>query len=322
MEVADAPGGERPDRTGGNRVDADIVAAEIDGEIPHAGFERRLCDAHYVIIRHHPLGAGIGERQQAAAVRHQWRGATADIGERKAGNIESAQRNWHASSRRIFLSARPGPRRRSRGPRNRADPSAAPTAAKTASRLSAEATSASRTKFAAETKGERPYPLPQRLALICEGEVGAMSVQRLRDPPGDRPLVGDTHDEALLTRHQRHRLPQFPICGDPTRRKAPRPIRVAPEGGTFAGRSLFNSGEDLSFCDDLCRGTERAAKRKAAADPRDIGRLCDVFATPLPRRWLFFRFGRAQLYDPRFARPARRYRLRHAVCLSDLRAGA
>ena len=53
----------------------------------------------------------------------------------------------------------------------------------------------------ASAESERPYPLPQRLALISEGEVGAMMVQCLRDSPGDGPLVGDTHDEALLTRH-------------------------------------------------------------------------------------------------------------------------
>src|SRR4051812_47540975 len=48
IEVADPPGGQRIDRTGGNRVHADVVAAEIDGEIAHTGFERRLCDPHYV----------------------------------------------------------------------------------------------------------------------------------------------------------------------------------------------------------------------------------------------------------------------------------
>ena len=61
-----------------------------------------------------------------------------------------------------------------------------------------------------------------------------MVVQRLRDSPGDRPLVGDTHDEALLTRHQRHHLPHPPICGDPTRsERAP-----ANRGRRRAGQSL------------------------------------------------------------------------------------
>ena len=47
------------------------VAAEIGREIAHARLERRLGDAHDVVVRHHPLGAVVGERQQAAAVAHQ-----------------------------------------------------------------------------------------------------------------------------------------------------------------------------------------------------------------------------------------------------------
>src|SRR5438552_10730775 len=35
----------------------------------------------------------------------------------------------------------------------------------------------------------------------------------------------------------------MPICGDPTRRKVPRPIGVARRGGTIAARSLFSDSE-------------------------------------------------------------------------------
>src|SRR5207245_7571077 len=38
-EIPDSRGGQCPDRTGRNRVDANVVAAEIDGEIAHAGLE-------------------------------------------------------------------------------------------------------------------------------------------------------------------------------------------------------------------------------------------------------------------------------------------
>src|SRR5260370_4464595 len=81
-------------------------------------------------------------------------------------------------------------------------------------------------EVAAGALRERSHPLAERLTLIGEGQRSAMSMQRLCDPPGDRTLVGDTHDEALFIRHQRHRLPHLPICGDPTRRRAPRPLRV------------------------------------------------------------------------------------------------
>src|SRR5438067_7647522 len=46
-EVADAGGGERLDRPGGDRVNADIAAAEIGREIAHARLERGLGDPHH-----------------------------------------------------------------------------------------------------------------------------------------------------------------------------------------------------------------------------------------------------------------------------------
>ena len=50
--------------------------------------------------------------------------------------------------------------------------------------------------------GERAHPLAERLALIGEGEFGALGRQRLGDAPGDRMIVGDAHDEAALAAHQ------------------------------------------------------------------------------------------------------------------------
>ncbi len=56
-------------------------------------------------------------------------------------------------------------------------------------------------KIAVEALRQRSHPLAQRLALIGEGEFGAVVTQGFGDAPGDRALVGDTHDQALLTRH-------------------------------------------------------------------------------------------------------------------------
>ena len=67
---------------------------------------------------------------------------------------------------------------------------------------------------------------------------------------------------------------------------------------------------------------DSAAQWKAAPNLRDAGCLRKVFAAPLPRRWLLFRFGCAQLYDAHLAGTAGRNRLWHAVGLSDLRTGA
>ena len=74
-EVADAGGGQRLDRSRRDGVDADILHAEIGGEIAHRRFKRGLGDAHHVVMRHPFLGAVIGQRQHGAAVRHQLLGA-------------------------------------------------------------------------------------------------------------------------------------------------------------------------------------------------------------------------------------------------------
>src|SRR5690606_11990199 len=80
-EIADPGGGERLDRPGRYGVDADLLAAEVDGEIAHRRLERRLGHAHDVVVRHDPLGAVIGEGEEAAAVRHHRRRAPRYIGE-------------------------------------------------------------------------------------------------------------------------------------------------------------------------------------------------------------------------------------------------
>src|SRR3546814_3823818 len=50
-EIADAGGGQRLDRPGRDRVHADVLVAEIGGEVAHARFQCRLGDAHDVVVR-------------------------------------------------------------------------------------------------------------------------------------------------------------------------------------------------------------------------------------------------------------------------------
>ncbi len=85
-EIADAGGGERLDRTGRDRVDANLRGAEIGGEILHARLQRSLRHAHDVVMRHPLLGAVIGQRQHGAAIGHQLLGALGDGGEGVAGD--------------------------------------------------------------------------------------------------------------------------------------------------------------------------------------------------------------------------------------------
>ena len=78
-EAGDARRGQRLDRAGGDRVDADVPRAEIGREVADGRFERGFGDAHHVVVREHALAAEIGERQDAAAAAllHQRRGAGA-----------------------------------------------------------------------------------------------------------------------------------------------------------------------------------------------------------------------------------------------------
>ena len=54
--------------------------------------------------------------------------------------------------------------------------------------------------------GERLDTLFEGVALIGEGERGAVRGGALGDAPGDGPVVGDAHDQAPLAAHQ---LPMF-----------------------------------------------------------------------------------------------------------------
>ena len=75
-------------------------------------------------------------------------------------------------------------------------------AAKTASSEATSSTSQGSDSREPETFGERAHALAQRLALIGEGELGALGGERLGDAPGDRMVVGDAHHEAALAAHQ------------------------------------------------------------------------------------------------------------------------
>ena len=47
--------------------------------------------------------------------------------------------------------------------------------------------------------GERLDPLLERVALVGEGEFGAVRARRLGDAPGDRAVVREPHDQAALS---------------------------------------------------------------------------------------------------------------------------
>jgi hypothetical protein len=68
---------------------------------------------------------------------------------------------------------------------------------------------------------QRFHPLPQRIALICECEVGAVVAAGASNAPGDRAVVGHAHDQPALAAHQARNFRHGPsrIAGE--RRRFP-----------------------------------------------------------------------------------------------------
>src|SRR5262249_59223372 len=58
---------------------------------------------------------------------------------------------------------------------------------------------------------ERHDPLAERLALIGKREHRTVRGERAGDPPGDRVVVGDPHDQPALALHQRLHATQLPL---------------------------------------------------------------------------------------------------------------
>ena len=50
--------------------------------------------------------------------------------------------------------------------------------------------------------GQRLDALLERVALIGEGKLGAVTMAGFGDAPGQRALVGDPHDQAALAAHE------------------------------------------------------------------------------------------------------------------------
>ena len=112
--------------------------------------------------------------------------------------VEAALEVGAAWCRHSGPSARPCRRRRWRGPRNRAGP--IPSSAR---RTRRRARSSSRHRRAGRSSrrcllDQRHQALGLRVALIGEGDLGAVRRQRARDAPGDGMVVGDAHHQAAL----------------------------------------------------------------------------------------------------------------------------
>ena len=79
-----------------------FLRAEVDREIAHRSFERRLGETHGVVVRHRALAAIVGQREHGAAVGHQRGRAFGGFGEGEAGDQHGAQK---ILARRVGIAA-------------------------------------------------------------------------------------------------------------------------------------------------------------------------------------------------------------------------
>jgi hypothetical protein len=78
-------------------------------------------------------------------------------------------------------------------------------ASKTASSEAASCTSAGITMIRAEALGERDHPPPEALALVGEGELGAVRGSTRAMPQAIEWSLATPEDQAALARHQQAR---------------------------------------------------------------------------------------------------------------------
>ena len=199
--VADAGAGQRPDRPGRDRIDADGARTEVHRQIAHRRFQRRLGRTHGVVVRHRALAAVIGQGQHRAAVRHQRSRALRRLGEGEARDQHGAQKivaggvGVAAGELRLVgeghgvdeeIERPPGPLELGENGIDRGD----------------VLDVARQHQIGIDRRRQRFDALGERVALVGEGELGLVRRERPGDAPGDRVIVGDPHDQPALAVHQ------------------------------------------------------------------------------------------------------------------------
>ncbi len=186
---------------GRDGVDANAVLAEVGREIAHAGLQRRLGHAHHVVVRHHLLGAVVGEREQRAAGLHQLLGALRQRGERVAGDQHGLR---EVLLRRVDVAAvQLGLVGEGDGVHQEIE--LAPLAAELCKHRidgGGVADVTGQHQLRSQLTRQRLDALLERIALIGEGESRALRRRGLGDAPGDGAVVGHSHDQAALALHE------------------------------------------------------------------------------------------------------------------------
>ena len=150
--------------------------------------QRRLGDAHHVVMRDDLLGAVIGQRQERAAAGSSSPARAARRRRSCRPRCSWSSGNCPSTCRRTSRAARSCRKSRSRGRRSRARPSAPSAASKVWSSAFMSRDVAIDQQVGPELGRERAHALLQRLALVGESELGALLAERRARCP--RPASG------------------------------------------------------------------------------------------------------------------------------------
>ncbi len=185
---------------GRDRVHPDVLEAEVPREVANRGVERRLGDAHHVVVRNRALATEVGHGHDRAATApfHQGlcrpRAGDERVGADVESHPEAVARRVHEAPFQV-LGGREG---------DRVDEDVE-AAAEGLRYLGEDALDvvvrpdvALGDERARHGLGEVADALLDPLALVREGDLCALGGEAVGDRPGNRALVGDAQDERLL----------------------------------------------------------------------------------------------------------------------------
>ncbi len=190
-----------PHRPRRQRVDPDALGPQVVGEIAHRRLQRRLGDAHDVVVRHDPLRAEIGHGDDRAAPLHQRQHPPGHVHQRIAGDVERLQevrpRGVGEAALKLVLVGK--------GDGVDQEIHMAPGVRQLiAHRVERGLVLHVRRHQVLHPQriGQRLHPLAEILALIGESQLRAMFREHLGHAPGDGVIVGDAHDKPALAGHK------------------------------------------------------------------------------------------------------------------------
>ena len=178
-------GRERLDRPRRNRVDADVVRPEIARQVAHRRFERRLGDAHHVVVGEDALAAEIGQRQHAAAAAllHQRHDRARQPDQRVRADVE---RDAEPFARRLHERDCPAPPS-ARTPRRARRKSRPPNSASSAAASVGDLLIARHVARQDERTARASRPARGRSLRAARSDTSARAARRPRPPPGRWP---------------------------------------------------------------------------------------------------------------------------------------